>query len=96
MHTWVIYICILFAIYLAYQWIFETRPSYYVRRMKYMMERLEPKPELPEDIHIHTELWMYQYTSLYNMISYMFEQFDFIMKRWIHGFYIDFIMPFLH
>ena len=93
MHTWVIYICILIGIYLAYQWF--NSPSYYVRRMKYMMESLEPKEDydIPEDIRLNTELWIYQYTSMYNMIAHLLERFDYNVKKWIHGFYVDFIMP---
>lgn len=95
MHTWVIYICIFIIVYLVYQYVFGTRPSYYVRRMKYMMEQLEPKEEedVTEDIQLNTELWVYQYTSMHNMLAHMLERFDYHVRTIMHKLYLDFILP---
>jgi len=99
MYVWILYICILaFVIHLGYQYLFVSSPSFKVRRMKYIMDSLEPFDTLEPEVEygFNTELLEYKWTSIINMIGHGLEQMDEYYKKIVDGIYNDYLHKFFN
>lgn len=92
MYLWILYICIFaFVFHLAYQYFVIPQSSYKVRRLKYIMDNLEPADDVFDaEYMLNTEFFEYKYLSLINMIGYGLELIDVYYKKMVEGIYTDF------